>query len=423
MVYRGSRRGRSCHVDGHQRILGRNTSQPGLGRDTALTLRPFTLHQSATTIVYGAGCVATLPDIASKRGARRVAVVLDDFFTDGDLEARLRGLFSSTETDVVVHGVPNREPDTDSVEACHAVFVASDPDMIIAVGGGSTMDTAKVARILLSNPGGAAEVAGFDRHFHPHASLLVCIPTTAGTASEVSDMAVIARPGLDIKLRYRSANITAGFALLDPELLLTLPAAVTASAGFDAATHALESYVSRSASVVTDVLALDALNRLVEWLPVAYAEPDNLTARGHCLVASMLGGFVCNSTQLGLAHAIAAPLGAMHHVVHGVANAIALPAVTAFNERELGDKAGPLAECFGSATPAEGVAAFRAHLNLDIGIDEMVGSDEEREAIALATMKSGNIPTNPRTPELHHVRAILDAMRQPIGKNRPSLFL
>ncbi|MBH60940.1 MAG: hypothetical protein CL569_00505 [Alphaproteobacteria bacterium] len=381
---------------------------------------PFFFRHSARQILFGPGKLSELAEIAKARNVERVVVVMDGFFIGGPLEARVREVLGNV-IDVEVHGVPIQEPDTETVEACRQVLEDQLPDMVIAVGGGSTMDTAKVARILLSNPGSVEEMAGFERYYEPHRSIMVCVPSTAGTASEVSEMAVIGLKGSDIKLRYRSQNMTAQFAVLDPELLLSAPPSVTANTGYDALTHAIESYISRGANIMSDPYALDAIRRLVKWLPVAYREGDNLTARGHCHIGSMLAGVAFNSTQLGLAHAIAAPLGNIHHVVHGKANALALPAIIAYNEPELGEKGQILAETLGSETPSEGVARIRAELDLDIGLDEIVTTDEERETIIEAAMKSGNVPYSPREPSVEHIRAIVASMRQPIGASRPVL--
>ncbi len=381
---------------------------------------PFFFRHSARQILFGPGKLSELAEIAKARNVERVVVVMDGFFIGGPLEARVREVLGNV-IDVEVHGVPIQEPDTETVEACRQVLEDQQPDMVIAVGGGSTMDTAKVARILLSNPGSVEEMAGFERYYEPHRSVLVCVPSTAGTASEVSEMAVIGLKGSDIKLRYRSQNMTAQFAVLDPELLLSAPPSVTANTGYDALTHAIESYISRGANIMSDPYALDAIRRLVKWLPVAYREGDNLTARGHCHIGSMLAGVAFNSTQLGLAHAIAAPLGNIHHVVHGKANALALPAIIAYNEPELGEKGQILAEILGSETPSEGVARIRAELDLDIGLDEIVTTDEERETIIEAAMKSGNVPYSPREPSVEHIRAIVASMRQPIGASQPVL--
>lgn len=286
--------------------------------------------------------------------------------------------------------------------------------MVIAIGGGSTMDTAKVARILLSNPGSVEELAGWDKQYLPHHSLLVCVPTTAGTASEVSEMAVISLTDSDIKLRYRSQDMAAQIALLDPELLLGMPANITANTGIDALTHAFESYVSKLSSPLSDPIALDALRRLIKWLPVAFKEPENLQARGECLLGSMQAGFVFNSTQLGLVHAISAPLGAIHHIPHGLANALVFPAVVAFNESIFGEKRNVLCELFDSGSVYEGIANIRSNLDLDKGLNDYFDSAIEREVIATAALKSGNIPTNPRLPSIEDIKLILELSRQPL---------
>lgn len=318
------------------------------------------------------------------------------------------------------HAIPNREPDTVSVTECCSALRALDPDLVIAVGGGSTMDSAKVARLMLANEGTADELAGWDRDYLEHHSRLVCVPTTAGTASEVSEMAVVSLSGSDIKLRYRSQDMAAHQALLDPELLVGLPATVTANTGFDALTHALESYVSRLASPLTDPVAWEALRRLIRWLPVSFREPANVVARGECLIGSMQAGFVFNSTQLGLAHALSAPLGAMYHVIHGVGNALVLPAVVAFNECQLGPKRNRLLELFGTEHVFEGIAAIRRDLELDLGLAEFVPNSGLSE-LAVAALKSGNIPTNPRTPSEEDVLRILDHSREPLGHDSSRL--
>ena len=393
-------------------------------------VQPFVFRHSTHRVIYATGALASIGELLQTRRLRRVALVIDGFFRDGDVGERVRGLVQGGGTAFGLHVPPNREPDTDSVEACRRFLADFDPDCVVAIGGGSTMDTAKVARIMLSNPGSVADAAGFDREFQPHPSLFVCVPTTAGTGSEVSEMAVVSLAGSDVKLRYRSQNMTAEVAVLDPELTVSAPPSVTAACGFDALTHAVEGYVSRLASPMTDPYTIDAVRRLARWLPIAFAEPENITARGQCLLASTLAACAFNSTQLGLAHAIAAPLGAMHHVAHGVANALALPAVTAFNEPCLGEKGPMLAEALGSGAgeggaagsrdAASGIASLRARLSLDRGIDEIVRTGAEREAVAAAALKSGNIVTNPREPTLADVRAVVSAMRQPLRGTPPA---
>ena len=386
---------------------------------------PFHFRHSTRRIIFAPGALDSVGKLAQTRRLRRIALVIDGFFRDSEVRERIRGLAERDGAAFAAHAPPNQEPDTDTVEDCRRFLAEFDPDCVLAIGGGSTMDTAKVARIMLSNPGDVAEAAGFDREFRPHPSLFVCMPTTAGTGSEVSEMAVVSLAGSDIKLRYRSQNMTAEVAVLDPELTVSAPPSVTAACGFDALTHAVEGFVSRLASPMTDPYTIDAVRRLARWLPVAFEEPENISARGQCLLASTLAACAFNSTQLGLAHAIAAPLGALHHVAHGVANALALPAVTAYNEPCLAEKGPVLAEALGSravasASPASGIASLRERLGLDRGLDEIVHTEDEREAIAVAALKSGNIPTNPREPTLADVRAVVGAMREPLRGSPPA---
>lgn len=391
---------------------------------------PFLFRHSTRQIIYAIRASISVGELVQTRRLRRVALVIDTFFRDGEVCEQIRHLVEHHGAASAMHVPPDQEPDTDSVEACRRFLAEFDPDCVVAIGGGSTMDTAKVARIMLSNPGNVADAAGFDREFLPHPSLFVCVPTTAGTGSEVSEMAVVSLAGSDVKLRYRSQDMTAEVAVLDPELTASAPPSVTAACGFDALTHAVEGFVSRLASPMTDPYTIDAVRRLARWLPIAFAEPENITARGQCLLASTLAACAFNSTQLGLAHAIAAPLGALHHVAHGVANALALPAVIAFNEPCLGEKGPVLAEALGSGAgqggaagsrdAASGIASLRERLSLDRGLDEIVRTGAERGAVAAAALKSGNIATNPREPTLADVRAVVSAMREPLRGTPPA---
>jgi alcohol dehydrogenase len=218
--------------------------------------------------------------------------------------------------------------------------------------------------------------------------LFVCAPTTAGTGSEVSESAIGSKTGAETKLIYRSPEMTAKVALLDPTLTVTAPAKVTAQSGYDAVTHAVEAYVSNASSIMTDPFAVESFRLLAEFLPVAYREPENLAARSACLIASCQAAIAFNSANLGLAHAFAAPLGALHNVAHGLGNALALPVVTAFNEPKLGRKGEVIAEAFKAKSAAQAMGKIRAQVGLDLSIDEFVPDDASRAKVAAAAMRS-----------------------------------
>ncbi|MHA1536805.1 MAG: iron-containing alcohol dehydrogenase family protein [Alphaproteobacteria bacterium] len=384
--------------------------------------KPFEFNHATARMIVAPGALERLAELAKGSGARRAALVIDGFFAGGPVEQRLRGILDPVlAAPAIVHRVPNHEPDTASVEECRAALVAADADMIVALGGGSALDTAKVARMLLSNPGPAEDIAGFGLVMQPHPSLLVCVPTTAGTGSEVSLSAVIGREGSNAKLIYNAGEMCAGVAILDAELSTSAPPQVTAAAGYDAITHAVEAYVSNFASPMTDPMAASAMKLLAQYLPIAYREPDNLQARAGCLVASAQAAIAFNSANLGLAHAISGPLGAMFHVAHGLANAIVLPAVAAYNEACIGAKGEFIARIFGGPTVSAGLARLRCELGLDVGLDDFVTDGEGREALAQAAMKSGQVGMNPRPATIEHMRAILAASRTPTGGEPPAL--
>ena len=384
-------------------------------------MQPFTFLHSTRRVIFGAGALDRLGDLAKEHGARRPAIVLDGYFATQPLRERLIALLGAGTR---VHAVPQQEPDLRIVEACRAFLAAEPFDLLVAVGGGSAMDTAKVARMLVSNPGEATAIAGpVGVKMRPHASLLVCVPTTAGTGSEVSESSVIAALDGSYKLIFRSQEMTAAVALLDPALTVSAPSGVTAASGYDAVTHAVEAFTARTANPMTDPIALAAMESLARHLPVAYATPDDIEARGACLVASMQAAIAFNSANLGIAHAISGALGAIHHVGHGLANALALPWTMAFNQPALGGKGEAIARIFGGRTAAEGLSKLRHRLGLDIPLDRVLPAGAAYDAIAAGAMKSGQVRVNPRTPSVAEMRAILEAMRRPTGGAQPDLSL
>ena len=385
-------------------------------------IAPFTFHHSTHRVRYAPGALAELGTLAEEFGCRRAAVIVDTYFLGGAVEALIAETLSAASP--VFHGVPQQEPDTDIVEAARAFLAGVDPDLIIAVGGGSAMDTAKVARMLLSNTGPIEDIVGpVGVKMTPHRSLFVAVPTTAGTGSEVSESAVVAKSGTDYKMIFRSAEMTARIAVLDPELSMTAPPQVTAASGYDAVTHAVEAFTSRASGPMTDPFAIGAMEKLARNLPIVFAEPRNVDARGACLIGSMQAAIAFNSAHLGLAHAIAGALGALHHVPHGLANALALPWTMAFNQPELGEKGELIARLFGGETAAEALSKLRRTVNLDRSLDEFVKSDAARDAVAEGASKSGQVRVNPRASTEHEIRIILEAMRKPTGGAQPHLNL
>lgn len=385
-------------------------------------IEPFLFKHSTSRVIYAEGGIDRLGDLAAERGCKKIAFVVDGFVMTGGLADRLAAQLAAYQPSF--HAIPPVEPDTDVVEGARAFLAAEDADMIVSIGGGSAMDAAKVARMLLSNPGDIKNIAGaVGVVMQPHASTFVLVPTTAGTGSEVSEYAVIGEAGTDYKMVFHSSHMAAEIAILDPAVGVSAPAGVTAASGFDAVTHAVEAYTSRGANLGSDPLAHSAMRLLARSLPIAYADPENLLARGECLIGSMQAAMAFNSAGLGLAHAFSGALGAQFHVAHGLANALALPWTMAFNHREMGDKGVEVAEIFGGATAAEGLSKLRHALDLDLSLDAWVKTDTDRDAAAKGACKSPQLRMNPRAADEAQLRAIIEAMRTPTGGAQPNLNL
>ena len=381
----------------------------------------FAFFHSTRRVLHGWGSLAKLGAMAEEFGCRRPALIVDAFFAQSEPAMRAADLLvKATGMRPAIISVPAHEPDADSIAATHAELAKIAPDMIVAIGGGSAMDTAKVARMLLSNPGPVEGIAGFGKKLAPHASLFVCVPTTAGTGSEVSESAIAGKSGSDVKLIFRSPEMTAQIALLDASLTVSCPPMVTATSGYDALTHAVEAYVSKASGVMTDPMAVESFRLLAKWLVPAYRTPDDRAARSWCLIASCQAAIAFNSANLGLAHAFAAPLGALHHVGHGLGNALALPYVTAFNAPALGAKGDVIAAAFGTRTAAEAMSKIRFDLGLDLSVDGYVPDADAREKVAQAASRSGQLRMNPRLADIDDLRAILEAMRSPTGGAAPT---
>lgn len=383
---------------------------------------PFTFMHSTHRVAYGPGALDRLADEATAAGTSKAFVLMDAFFIGGPLQERVAALLKDLAP--VFHSVPQHEPDTDSVGAAAEALQAAEADLVVAIGGGSAMDTAKAARMLVGNPGPIEDIVGpMGRPMAPHASLFACVPTTAGTGSEVSESAIVAKAGTDYKMVLRNPNMAARLAILDPELGVTAPARVTASAGYDAVTHAVEAFTSTAASVMTDPFAEAGMRHLAAGLERAVAEPDDLAARGLCLIGSMQAGIAFNSANLGLAHAIAGALGALHHTPHGFANALALPWTMAFNDPVLAAKGQVLRDIFGGGSAAHGLSRLRCAIGLDVSLDGEVSGAEALDRLAEGASKSGQIKMNPRPADQAQIRVILEHMRTPTEGGPPHLNL
>lgn len=287
-------------------------------------LPEFFAFQCPTRLIYGAGIVERLGDEVRRFGPRRALLVTDRVIGGLGIPARLQGgLGPHIQVAATWDDVPPNS-DLKTVEACAEAGRSAGCDMVVALGGGSVIDTAKVANLLLVKGGRVADHMGarlLDHRLHP----FLVVPTTAGTGSEVTNVAVIADPARDVKLPFVEDPFLPDLAVLDPTVTVSMPPKVTAATGMDALTHAVEAYVDSEWSPMTDALALHAVRMVFQHLLRAVAFPQDLEARGGMLVAAALAGLAFTHSMVGVVHGVAHALGGVYGLPHGVANGVILP--------------------------------------------------------------------------------------------------
>jgi len=374
-------------------------------------LRDFYQYVAPTRVIAGRDLLASTGFEFMKEGAVRVLVVTDE-------AVRATGLVEKVEAGLAAGGLESvgvfdevpQDSSTDVVERCAAAAKEAGADSFLAVGGGSVMDTAKVADAVFTHGGSAREQEGFflmprgaDGMGRPlEIAPLACIPTTAGTGSEVSMAAVIRDPEAKVKLEIADFPLFPRLAILDPETTRTLPARVAAATGMDAMTHAIEAYVSAQWNPHQDARALHALRLIRDNFERAVLIPEDEDARGNMLVAANLAIAI----ELGSVHAMSHPAGAIFGVPHGVANAIHLPHVIRFNAEaapEIADRYGDIADVLGvdggeraGDALAEHVTDLIARLGLPTRLSEVGVPESGIPQLVEGAMGDGTTLLNPR---------------------------
>jgi len=279
----------------------------------------------------------------------------------------------------------------------------------VAIGGGSPMDTAKAAAVAFANPGDVRDYAGYNQV--PGAGLpLVAVPTTAGTGSEVTRVAVITDTDRDVKMMMLDGHLMARVAISDYKLTMSTPANLTSWVGVDSLTHAIEAYVSKKATVLTDMLALKAARLIGAHMRRVVENPDDEEGREAMMLGATLAGAAFSNASVALVHGMSRPIGAHFHLAHGLSNALLLPAVTRFSVAGAPERYAAIAREMDLAAPddADEIACERLveeleALNADLGIPSLSGADVDREHfdrvvqdMAQAALDSGSPGFNPQ---------------------------
>jgi alcohol dehydrogenase class IV len=290
--------------------------------------------QTVKHLVHGAGSLDELPQRLAllDTEVKRLVLVTQDAMHQLGVTQRVVDMFSTAGISVHIIDQVEIEPTLENIERVFREEVAPHtPDALLAIGGGSVLDAAKLFSVLLTNDAPLRDMLGIDNVARAGIPT-VLVPTTSGTGSEVTPNAIVTLPEEELKVGVVSRHLLPTLVLLDPLLTLSLPKSITAATGMDAFTHALESFISTKANPVSDGFALESMRLIAGSLVEAYEQPESVRARGDMLLGSMYGGLALTAAGTAAVHALAYPLGGQFHVTHGVANAMLLPHVMLFNQ-------------------------------------------------------------------------------------------
>lgn len=300
--------------------------------------------KSAHQLITGKGAAQELAEQLSKLGVGNPFIVTDKGVRSSGTLTIITDQLS--ENSYAIYDNIPPEPEVSVVQACVDAFQQGSHDGLVAVGGGSAMDTAKCVAVMAEHTGDLKSLFG-ENMVSQRSIPLIAIPTTAGTGSEVTNIAILSDPEAQIKRGIVSDFLLPDVAIVSPEMTLSCPRGVTAASGVDALVHAIEAYLSNFSSPITDALAIKAMTLIIHALPKAFSEPQNLQAREDMATGSLLAGLAFGNAGVGAVHALAYPLGGRYHISHGVSNALLLPYVMEYNKPVCLERFYDIAQAFG----------------------------------------------------------------------------
>lgn len=360
-------------------------------------------------MVTGSGSSEKVGEESRKLGVKKALIVTDQVMVKlGVLEGTKKALEQSQALFVIYDAVAT-EPTVDYVKEGLKMFKDSGCDFLVAVGGGSPIDTAKAIAIMATNPGSIEEYKGLGK-VPKQGAPLIAIPTTAGTGSEVTQFTIITDTQTSVKMLIGSPFIMPRVALVDPLLTLSCPRGLTAAVGIDSLTHAIEAYVSIKAQPMSDIFCLSAIELISGNLRQAWANGNNIEAREKTMLGALQAGIAFSNASVALVHGMSRPIGAYFHVAHGASNAALLGAVTEFSlignparysqiAKAMGENVGGLTDLEGAQSAAKAIKRLIKDIQIpslkDLGVDrtklEQLAPKMAEDAIA-----SGSPGNNPR---------------------------
>ena len=374
-------------------------------------------YQSPTRMVHAIGAIGKLGEEAAALNIKRPLVVTDQGIVKAGLLDEAITPLKSAGLDPVTYAEVRANPGIRLVDAGAGYYKSERCDGLIAIGGGSSIDTAKGIGVVAVHGGSIAQYEWGKDPIHSRIPPLVAVPTTAGTGSEVTLWAVITDPDRKIKFNVGGTpNIAAWVALIDPQLSVNLPAGVTAGTGMDALTHAIECYTMAYHQPFTDAVALHAMEYCGRWLRVAYSQGHNLEARYHMSMAAMLAGLAYGTDSAGAAHAMSQSAGGVHDAPHGALTGRLLAPVMEYNYSGEPERFARIAQALGLDTAnktvwkaAEVSAEYVYQLTEDLDIpslNELGFAEEEIPMLAKKAEEDSQTIGNPRDVDARNYEKI-----------------
>ena len=357
-----------------------------------------------TRVTFGSGKLAELGEEIARYGFKRVALITSKDLVELKLAEKAIVAAEQGGATTLVFSEAKSNPTTKLVTEGVKELGPFDPDCLVGFGGGSAIDLAKGIGICLSHNCGDIRAFQSDQNIRTRSVPVICIPTTSGTGSEVNYWTVISDPGSHKKLSIGHPSMSPHLAIVDPELTLTLPRRITLWTGLDALTHALEAYVSTRANRLSDLLALEAIKLILENLDRVVDHGDNLEAREHMALASLLAGAAMQHVGLGLIHAMSHQVSGFYDTPHGLTNAKLLAPVFTFNLPEIPQEKRANLDSL-SEMPFQNVLT---EIDRGYGLADEVITIRKSDLALMSKRARENVnaKTNPRKASMEEVRAL-----------------
>lgn len=357
---------------------------------------------------FGPGAREVLPKEIQRLGLHKAFVATDKDLIKFGVAEKVLSVLDRTGIPYEIFSEIKPNPTVSNVKAGVAAFAASGADFILAIGGGSSIDTAKAVGIITNNPS-FSDVVSLEgvADTKNKAVPIIALPTTAGTAAEVTINYVITDEKNEKKMVCVDPNDIPAIAIVDAELMYTLPKSLTAATGLDALTHAIEGLITKGAWEMSDMFEIKAIEMITRYLETAVFEPTNAEARNGMAVAQYIAGMAFSNVGLGVVHGMAHPLGAIFDIPHGVANALLLPIVMEFNASAALDKYVQIAKAMNVYTSgmsreevAEAAVKAVKDLSVKVGIPQHLSElgikESDLEKLAAAAFADVCTPGNPK---------------------------